>query len=63
MYKDYGWQTTGPKARSAHYVVNARNDDCALMHFSTGEYITLYPQNSWALTAPIIEIDIENGCP
>ncbi|MFH8387274.1 hypothetical protein ACH4E7_41265 [Kitasatospora sp. NPDC018058] len=62
MYRDQGWQNTSSLTRSASYVTDARNDDCAQLKYSTGYIDTIHPGNEWTLHAPVVAINILSGC-
>ncbi|MET9619435.1 hypothetical protein ABZZ37_01525 [Streptomyces sp. NPDC006464] len=63
MYKDTGWQTTSAKTRTARWVTNARNEDCAWLKFSSGFIDQLRPGQSFGLGSGVVAIDITYGCP
>ncbi|MFI6641814.1 hypothetical protein [Streptomyces sp. NPDC050504] len=62
MYKDTGNQTTSAKTRSAVFVQNARNEDCAYIRFQNGWTSKIEPGEFSALGNPVVAINITYGC-
>ncbi|GLW03178.1 MULTISPECIES: hypothetical protein [Streptomyces] len=63
MYKDTGWQPTSAKTRTARWVTDARNQDCAYLKYASGYVDQIRPGQSFGLGSGVVEINITNGCP
>ncbi|ATZ23119.1 hypothetical protein ACFZBM_02080 [Streptomyces lavendulae] len=63
MYKDTGWQPTSAKTRTARWVTDSRNQDCAYLKYASGYVDQIRPGQSFGLGSGVVEINITNGCP